>query len=519
MIFNIFQIFSAIGSAARRLILACLLLISGQAMADAGVDAQVHANTEKTRPQILTLPQYVRLALQQSDVAQDIKDSVLLSDLDLEAAQSEYDFRFVPVANLGVTNGSGTQTAGLEVRKKTQFGPSITLGARADKVQSDQFDIINSHRANAYVRLSTGLFRSWGKKYNRLDLTLSEYDRQREQILAEKKLRDMLSEAINTYYQALLDERLLEKSRQALARNKAHLEAAQARLKAGLVSNADLHRAELAMLTAENDVQGRERSLDRSREQFHEMLAEDDVTRYQPDPELAELRPVYPQDWKNKALAFRADWRAQDIEKQKADLTTFRAERGILPDVTLSLSYEERGLGDSFDSAARLTDSDQAVLLQLNSDVNLKAKKAAIQRERTHLKQLERNRKKLKRQIYREIRDAAQDLESQKTRRAIAAKREQAARQAVEAAQIRYERGLDDNLAVLDAEEALSNALLDRDRSLVAYNNAAVHLAQSMGVLNMDWLMLAGAGADATVSEPEHEAERRQSEAGEATEK
>lgn len=444
-------------------------------------------------PESLDLPQYVRLVLQNSDSAQDIKDSILLSHLDLEATESDYDFRFVPVANLGVTNGSGTQTAGLEIRKKTQVGPSLTLGTRADKVESDQYDIVNSYRANAYVRLSMGLFRSWGKKYNRLDLTLAEYSRQQEEILAEKKLRDMLAEAINTYYETLLDKRLLQKSKQALDRNKAHLEAAQARLRAGLVSNADLHRAELAVLTAENDVQDRQRERDRSLEQFHELLAENAVGRYQPRPELAELNPVYPENWESKALELRADWLAQDLEWQKADLTTFRAERGALPDVTLSLSYEERGLGDSFDSAASLTDADQAVLLQLNSDVNLKQKKAAIQREHVHLKQLERNRKKLRRQIYREIRDAAQDLESQKTRRIIAAKREQAARQAVEAARIRYERGLDDNLAVLDAEEALSNALLDRDRGLVAYNTAAVRLAQSMGVLNMDWMMLAGA--------------------------
>jgi len=461
------------------------LLLAGPVSAVAAADAA---------QQMLSLPQYVRLVLQNSDVSQDIKDSILFSELDLEVAQSEYDYRFVPVANLGVTNGSGTQTAGLEIRKKTELGPSITLGARADKVESDQFDIINSHRANAFVRLSTGLFRSWGKKYNRLDLTLSEVSRAQEQVLAQKKLRDMMAETIDTYYQALLDERLLEKSRQALERNKAHLEAAQARLKAGLVSNADLHRAELAVLTAENDTQEQQRALERSREQFHELLAETDVDRYRPQPELAELQPVYPEDWRNKALELRADWRAQELEKQKAELTSFRAERDALPDVTLSFSYEERGLGDSFDSAANLTDSDQAVLLQLNSDTSRKQKKAAIQRERTRSRQLERNRRKLQRQIYREIRDAAQDLESQKTRRAIALKREQAARQAVEAAQIRYERGLDDNLAVLDAEQALSDAMLDRDRSLVAYNTAAVRLAQSMGVLNMDWMMLAGAG-------------------------
>ena len=418
----------------------------------------------------------------------------MLSALDLLAAQGEYDFHFVPVANLGVTNGSGTQTAGLEIRKKTQFGPSLTLGARADKVQSDQFDIINSHRANAYVRLSTGLFRSWGRKYNRLDLTLSELSRQQERVLAEKKLRDMLANAIDSYYQTALDERLLDIAQKALARNRAHLQATQARLQAGLVSNTDLHRAELAVLTAESELQDRQRTLDRSREQFHELLAETDVGRYRPQPELAELQPVYPEDWRNRALELRADWRAQDLEKRKLELTTFRAERDALPDVTLSLSYEERGLGDSFDSAANLTDSDQAVLLQLNSDTNRKQKKAAIQRERTRARQLDRARKTLKRQIYREIRDAAQDLESQKTRRAIAAKREQAARQALEAAQIRFQRGLDDNLAVLDAEQALSDAMLDRDRSLVGYNNAAVHLAQSMGVLNMDWMMLAGAG-------------------------
>lgn len=444
-------------------------------------------------PTPITLADYVSHVLQSSDAAQDVIDSLLLSDYDLQNVQANYDFQYVPIANLGVTNGTGTQSVGMEVRRKTNLGPTVSIGTRADKVESDQYDIINSHRSSAYVRMSLGLFRSWGKKYNNLDLDLASIAERQAKIRAEKSLRDLIAEAVELYYRTVLANSLLNTAKARVESDTAHLEAARDRLSAGLVSNADLHRSELALLDSEAAKQSRQREYQRALEQFHELLAEHDVQSYRPLAGLRELDPVYPDAWEQKAFELRADWRAQALEGDKADIGLYRAQRDTLPDVSLNVTLGRRGLGDSFSEASTLSESDQSILLQLNSELNGRKQRLNLDREQVRQRQLERKTEQLRRQIKREIRDAAQDLDSERQRQMIAVKREEAAEQALEAANIRYERGLENNLAVLDAEQALAAARVDRDSSLAAYNVAAVRLARNIGILNVDWLILAGA--------------------------
>ncbi|MFB3089667.1 MAG: TolC family protein [Acidiferrobacterales bacterium] len=74
----------------------------------------------------------------------------------------------------------------------------------------------------------------------------------------------------------------------------------------------------------------------------------------------------------------------------------------------------------------------------------------------------------LKRRLFREAREALQDLIAEDRRHRVSRERLKQAKKALKLADIRYRRGLSNNLDVLDAEAAYSAAELDILRTLVA---------------------------------------------------
>ena len=112
--------------------------------------------------------------------------------------------------------------------------------------------------------------------------------------------------------------------------------------------------------------------------------------------------------------------------------------------------------------------------------------------DREHLKagKLRRQSESLKRKIKREVRNAFDDLTAEARRQYLSTQKFELAKNALELAKIRYERGISDNLDILDAETAFSEAELDILRAKVTYNITAVRLAHALGILNLEWLRL-----------------------------
>jgi len=109
-------------------------------------------------------------------------------------------------------------------------------------------------------------------------------------------------------------------------------------------------------------------------------------------------------------------------------------------------------------------------------------------RKKIEKAKLQRGKEALQRRITREAREAFQDLLSEDRNNQISRRRLQQAEMALDLAKIRYEKGLSDNLEVLDAETAFSDAEVNISRSLTAYNIAAVTFAYNLGVLDRQWV-------------------------------
>lgn len=448
----------------------------------------VFAASGTDAPHQLSLVEYVTLALRDSDSARNIQDSLSLTQLGTEGAEFEFETRLVPVAQLRLGANQGTQTLGLEAQRTIEFGTTFATGVASQKIKSDNFEVTNPYSTRAFVRISQGLFRRWGKTYNRAPLTVAELEQQKDKLLAHRERQSLIVDAVQRFYATLLSQRLVEKSKQALIRAAKHLEAADSRQSAGLVSKVDVYRAELARLAAENALKDRWRAQRSNAERLHELLALRDVEVLRLEDQIIAMTPVIPDDWEEALPQYRSDWRAHLTDIEIAELSLYRAERNLHPDLALSLVLERQGFGDSYSESTNLDQPDWSVQLELRSSLHLTEEKMALTRERIRRSKIARQTQALKRSIYREAREAFEDLAAEERRHRIGGERLEQAKLALELSQIRYQRGLSSNLDVLDAEAAYSQAELDILRTLVAYNVASVRLGHALGILDLAWM-------------------------------
>ncbi len=441
---------------------------------------------------------YVTIALRESDPAIDLVDQGTLAALDVTIATNRFRPKLVPLANYGIASGAASQTLGFEVRSTQPGGSSITLGTAGSRIEDDEFAIANSHQLRTYVKVSQPLFRRWGERYNRYPLTRAEKLLHQQSLLNEQSRQEIIQSAIQRFYSVLLGRIHLRLTTTALERSHRYHAAAIDRQLVGLVSKTDVYRAELAVLRAEMNVLEQARALESAEEALFEFISRSASEGLDGniDEKISAFQPIVPEDWEAILPAQRPEWQAYLIEQELMHHARYRAERDLLPDLSLNLQYERKGLGNSFDEARHLDENSWSVQLQLHSPFDTTDEQAALTRIRMNQTRLIRDGKSLQRRIAREARQALTNLSTTEQRLGLSYKTLEQAEKALDLALVRYERGLSDNIDLLDAETAFASAQSDIMTQRVAYNLEATRLARALGVLSLEWLQLSASSDD-----------------------
>ncbi|OQX15575.1 MAG: hypothetical protein BWK76_12890 [Desulfobulbaceae bacterium A2] len=442
------------------------------------------------------LVDYVRQVLQNGPAARGLADELMLSRFDIAEKDHLFDVKWVPLANFGASSGTGDQRLGMEARQEMSGGASVATGFTMSRLYQDAYVLNDSHNMRGYVRVSQGLFRRWGEKYNTILREKSVMQDRRKRVLAEKKRQDLIVSSVQKYLDLLLTTQVSATNKQALERAQRNLEVARSRQAAGLVSKMDVYRAELAAIHAEDNLREQERRRRQAEAALYEEMGAEPPLEDGAEMggnRIPPLSPIIPEDWQQHLLNNRPEWIALQLEREEAQLDQFRARRNLQPDVAVSLYAEQKGSGDSFSSAGTLDETNWAVQLEMRSPLDNLVEKNDLSRTNIALGRLRREEERLRRLIPREAREGFDELQAEESRRRLGQARQEHADQALDLARVRYERGLGDNTELLHAEESRVTAELDILRSSAAYNLAAVKLARALGVLDLAWLSQAAA--------------------------
>lgn len=436
-----------------------------------------------------TLLQAVDFALTGSDKAYDLKDNLALSKMDVAQAEHYFDTKLVPLTSIGFTQGTGSQQLGMELRKETRAGTSVSYGVVGNRIDDNTgYAVENSTNARAYVKVSQGLFRRWGERYNLAELTRTQLLSKEVEITVERERQTLIRSAVQKYYDLVLASQLETQSRKALERSREHLNSAISRQQVGLVSKVDVYRAELATLDAEIALENQHRSFQRSEDSYKELLRIGANDSIEVVKGVEKMSPIVPQHWEKGVWKTRLDWQAYRVKMKVNKVEVYRAEKNLSPDVGLSATVEQKGEGDSVEDALEMDQTNWAMQLELLSSLDTFDEQHALTRVKMEKAKLQREEAALKRRIIRETNDAFLDFLSAEKKHFISLKRLEQAGMALDLAKTRYEKGISNNLDLLDAEAAFSETETDIARALTAYNLAAVAFAYNLGVLDRRWI-------------------------------
>ncbi|EKD35508.1 MAG: Outer membrane efflux protein, partial [uncultured bacterium] len=267
-----------------------------------------------------------------------------------------------------------------------------------------------------------------------------------------------------------------------------HLNSAVSRQSVGLVSKVDVYRAELAVLDAESARENQLRQKQRGEDGFRELLrvSEDEILQLADTTD--KMVPVIPESWEEELLLTRLDWQAYRVSVEINEVETFKAKQNLAPDIGLSFVVEQKGEGASAEEALTLDQTNWAIQLEMLSSLDSLNEENVLLKKKIEKAKLRRGKEALRRKITREAREAFQDLLAEERSHQLSIRRLQQAEMALDLAKTRYEQGLSDNLVVLDAETAFSDAEATLSRSMTAYNIAATMLAYNLGVLDRQWV-------------------------------
>jgi outer membrane protein TolC len=431
----------------------------------------------------LTLADAVRNALQRNDRLVDMGDTVEQADLSVRLARNEFRPKITPniLGSFGQSDVRD-QTYRIDVTQKLTIGTELRMVAstRTEKNQLGDY-----YSSDATLALTQPLLRGFGRHVARRQLTSAEVrhdEAMRQRTLSEQRVA---VEVAGAYYRLVAQQRLTEVAEKSVERSRHLLEASQAKLTAGKVSQLDVFRAQQLLAQAESQLVDTQSAVEDARDELRFLMGEDAGFGFDVEPEIPEGGDlVSPEEAARVATRRRLELLGAQEAAEDAERAISFAKNQLLPQLDLSLALTRRETGDSFSSSLGLDGFEVATFVTISMPAD--RTRAAIEH---HNALIERDRKRrqirtLRTRIADEARRVARGLE-RLTRSLVAASTSvEFAGKELELAELRFQRGLSNNLDVVNAEGNVLAAESRRIAVLAELAVARLGLRATLGVLD-----------------------------------
>jgi outer membrane protein len=449
----------------------------------------VHAQQQT---QTLTLAQAVSEALVRNDRIANQHDSVEQAALAVQLARNIFQPKLVPnvLGSFGQTNVAN-QTYRLDLNQRFATGTEVRAGLGASTAQipalpGSTTGDIRFYNSDTTFTLTQPLLKGFGPAVARRPLTSAELrqaDAARQQTLSEQQIT---VEVVAAYYRVVGQQALVGVAGKSLERSRKLLEASQAKLEAGLVSQLDVYRAQQLVSQGEIQFSDAEAAVDDALDQLRLLVGRDadaPLTVVGDIPNTA-ARSVSVDAAIAQALDSRPDLQSARAAMADADRAISYSRNQRLPQVDVNLALTRRETADSLSDSFRFNNFQFATFFAISMPVDrtpqiVDYQNALIERDRR-----QREMETLRKRITADVRRAVRDTDRMARNLTVSDASLEISRKEVEVAQFRYERGLSNNLDVVTAEAGLLTA---ESRKIAAQAELAVarlNLRATLGVLD-----------------------------------
>jgi outer membrane protein TolC len=296
---------------------------------------------------------------------------------------------------------------------------------------------------------------------------------------AREDMRDLIAHAIGAAYLDTMAARArLQATRAQLDTATAIHQRAVEQQAAGLATELDVKRAQVQTLTERQRLVALEADLTKRKIALARLVGLPPSAQYELAQELAFAPAAPPALDAAVALAIgrRSDLRAAEARLRAAERTHEAARATRLPSLVVNADYgANRSTGNPLYRTFAVIGGLRVPLWQggrAGGEVDRTA--AALHRRRAEIDDLRAS-------IEADVRAAFVDLETAATQVEVARATVELVRESLALARQRFEVGLADNVAVVQAQQALAAAELDAVTSLVAHDLAKLELLRTIG--------------------------------------
>ncbi len=441
----------------------------------------VLAATESTS---LSLDEAIGLALEQNCTLQAVQDRLTSVNISLEVARAAFGIKIRPeVSGLFRQADEMTQSYGVYLSKRlAQTGGDITWQTTTWKDDS----LEEPYQTDVAIGYTQPLLKGRGPLPATAELEAAEHavrSQYRALLLAEQQL---ILNVASAYFGIVRDQMLVEVNERALERAKTLLAAAQAKLKVGMASKMDVFRAELQVLTAENGLVDARESQEQAWRQLNLLLGlelERTFTLSTPlqyEPITSDSAQLVQTALDNRLELVEAYENVQEAERRVK-----LARQNLYPPLDLSVRYTLSGAGDAFDESLELKDNAWSVGINSAFDLDFASDRAAYQQAQLSYNGAVRAYEAAEQDVRLDVLQTLTQVNQAQARVYLQEQSVLQAEKQLELAELRYKKGLSDNLDVIDAEEALVKAKTSYYSAVVQHLLAKLRLQQAAGTLDV----------------------------------
>ena len=433
---------------------------------------------------LLTLREAVLVALANNERMLSSRETIEQAQLGRTLAESAFGTRITP--NVFGSFGQSdvrNQTYGIGASKRFTTGTEVRMDVGASTFRNQ---IGNFYAADTTLLVSQSLLRGFGPTVGRRQIARAAYQigsTERQHVLAEQQLA---IEVAGTYYRLIAQRELAIAARTALENARQLLVASEAKLRANLVSQLDVFRARTLVAEAEAQLFDVESAAEDLKDQLRFLMDRDVDYDFRVASEIdARAEPLEPAAAVAMALENRIEFRDADAAVEEAEQEVGYARHQLLPQVDVSIALTRRETADRLRSAFGIDRFEPVTFFSVSTPLDRTAEVAGVRTAMIERNRRTRARETLRRRIAQEARRAVRLQQRLANRLDNATVTVHFAEQEVELTTLRFQRGLSNNLDVVNAQAALLNATTRRLAVLADLAVARLALRATLGILDV----------------------------------
>ena len=442
----------------------------------------------------LTLTAAVGEALAANPRLADARDTVEQANLSLRLVRSDYHPKVVPnvLGSFGQTDISN-QSYRLDMSQRFTTGTELraSVGTATFRNQLGAF-----YNTDTTFLLSQPLLRGAGRAATRGPLTTAEArvaDAGRQRVLSEQ---EVTIEVARAYYRIVAQQRMAEVGEKGLDRARRLLEASQAKLQVGKVSQLDVFRAQQLVGQAEVQLLDAQAAVEEAKDQLRFLIARGPDYDFRVEDEIPrQVEPVEAEQAVAMATERRLEVSSAHAAIAEAERQASLARNRMLPQFDVSVGLTRRETAESLLSSFRLDRFRLATFFTISMPVSRSQDSLAYHNALVERDRRRRDTATLAVRVAQEARSAVRQQQRLVKSLELADAGVEFARQELEVAELRYQRGLSNNLDVVNAETGLLAAEGRRLGLLAELAVARLALRATLGVLDPRRDVVAPGGA------------------------